>query len=418
MNRFWALAKKELLVLSRDRHGLFVLFILPPIFILIISLALRDAMNPAHPLTIPYGLVNQDAGQTAKDFQEVLKSISELRQVPVDGTADDKAVQRMRDAVAADRYQFAVIVPANFSTRVKASLKNMLEGGEPAASAEGEPHLTIVFSPTILPQSKAMFLLVVRHAALRLLTQLSLSQLVGTDAGAGEKAPNFSESAWVVAEEFAFRDSGQVTAITSVQQSVPAWLVFAMFFVVIPISTVLIVERQQGSLTRLRILNVSGFQLLSAKVVPYYFVNMAQLAITLAMGVWIVPLCGGDRLELGHSWLGLWLIGSATSCAGIGFALLIATLAKTSVQATTLGGIFNLLFGALGGIMVPKTVMPDFMQRLSNISPMSWGLEGFWDIFLRGAHWTDVLPHAAALIAFGVTGLVLASVLFARMQRL
>jgi ABC-2 type transport system permease protein len=427
MIRFWALVKKELLVLSRDRHGLFVLFGLPSIFILIIALALRDAMSPTHPPTTSYVLINQDAGQTAEDFAAVLRSITEFRQERLAGTATGSAadgatgaaaLQRVRAAVAADRYKFAVIIPPDFSARVKASLRAALEGEKPAPAAAGMPHLTIIYSPTILPQAKAVFLLVLRQAALRMLTTLSLGQLTGGDGGAAKGLPELLQSQWVVAEDFAFRDASQRTAITSVQQSVPAWLVFAMFFVVIPISTVLIVERQQGSLTRLRIIDVSAFQLLSAKIVPYYLVNMVQLAISLAMGVWIVPLCGGDRLELGHSWLGLWLIGSATSCAGIGFALLVASVARTSVQATTVGGIFNVLFGALGGIMVPKTVMPEFMQRLSVISPMSWALEGFWDIFLRGGDWIDVLPKAAALMAFGAVGLLLASALFARMQRL
>ena len=35
--------------------------------------------------------------------------------------------------------------------------------------------------------------------------------------------------------------------------------------------------------------------------------------------------------------------------------------------------------GALGGVMVPKFVMPPFMRELADISPMSWGLEGFLD---------------------------------------
>ena len=39
-------------------------------------------------------------------------------------------------------------------------------------------------------------------------------------------------------------------SMTAVQQSVPAWLIFGMFFVVIPIAGVLIQERNDGTLAR------------------------------------------------------------------------------------------------------------------------------------------------------------------------
>src|SRR5512143_3780546 len=41
-----ALMKKELLALSRDLHGLAALFLMPVLFIVIMSLALKDVYNP------------------------------------------------------------------------------------------------------------------------------------------------------------------------------------------------------------------------------------------------------------------------------------------------------------------------------------------------------------------------------------
>ena len=55
---------------------------------------------------------------------------------------------------------------------------------------------------------------------------------------------------------------------------------------------------------------------------------------------------------------------------------------------------------ALGGVLVPKAVMPLFMQQASLVSPLEWGLDGFLEIFVRGGSLRDVLPDAAGLIAF------------------
>jgi ABC-2 type transport system permease protein len=60
--------------------------------------------------------------------------------------------------------------------------------------------------------------------------------------------------------------------------------------------------------------------------------------------------------------------------------------------------------------MVPKFVMPGFMQDLANLSPMSWGLEGFLDIFLRNGTVSDVLPKSLYLIIFGVVMLILTAI--------
>ncbi len=65
--------------------------------------------------------------------------------------------------------------------------------------------------------------------------------------------------------------------MTAVQQSVPAWLIFGMFFVVIPLAGVLIQERNDGTLPRLATLGVSPFTILGGKLVAFMGVNWVQL---------------------------------------------------------------------------------------------------------------------------------------------
>jgi ABC-2 type transport system permease protein len=196
--------------------------------------------------------------------------------------------------------------------------------------------------------------------------------------------------------------------LTSVQQSVPAWLVFAMFFVVIPLSTIFIAEKQHGTLPRLRTLRVSTTVLLVGKVVPFYLINLVQTTVMLLVGRYLVPLTGGDVLHLDCDWFALWVMASAVSLAAIGFALALATIARTTEQATTFGGVANILFGALGGVMVPKLVMPSAMQQATLFSPMAWGLNGFVDVFVRGAHVADLGAPVAVLMGMAVCGYAVA----------
>jgi ABC-2 type transport system permease protein len=187
-----------------------------------------------------------------------------------------------------------------------------------------------------------------------------------------------------------------------------------MFFLVIPISTTFIAERQQGTLGRLRSMNISVPLLFAGKLIPYFLINQVQVVIMLWVGVFLVPLLGGDALTLGRSPLGLGLMAAAVSFGAIGYALLISVLARTTEQATTLGGVGNIVLGAIGGIMVPKFVMPEAMQGITALSPMAWGLEGFLDILLRQGGVREVLPEAAALFAFGTVALLVAAQLLRR----
>ena len=64
--------------------------------------------------------------------------------------------------------------------------------------------------------------------------------------------------------------------------------------------------------------------------------------------------------------------------------------------------------GAVGGIMIPKMVMPPFMQDMTILSPMSWGLEGMVDVFIRELGVKSVLYESSILVLFGLISLTLA----------
>jgi ABC-2 type transport system permease protein len=183
----------------------------------------------------------------------------------------------------------------------------------------------------------------------------------------------------------ASRRAGKQVRPSSVQQSVPGWLVFGMFFVVAAISGLFVDERSCGALARLRSLGATSAMLLAAKVAPYMLVNAVQAALMLSVGVWLMPLLGGDGMSLeGISWSALVLVLLSISAAAVSLALAIACLVRTHAQASTLGPILNVLMAALGGIMVPLFVMPEVMQHVAAFSPMNWGLEALLDVLLRG----------------------------------
>ncbi len=391
MTSFIALAWKELLILSRDRHGLAVLFVMPAVFILIMSLALRDAMDPGERLTLKYLWLDEDRGYFALTLDDALAAQKNLARAPT-ASSPAELQKRLREGEAL----FAVHVPLGLQQRIAAN-------ADPESAQGKMPLVAAYLSPSAPPQARLLFQAQLRAALARVQIEYLLEDQLGVPREDSENLRAQSDPAQIPLETvYVGAEGATVAAPNAVQQSVPAWLVFAMFFVVLPIAASVLAEREQGNLQRLALLNISPVRLLGAKFPAYYLVNVVQLVLMLLVGAYLVPLFGGERLELSGSLFGLWLVASALSMAAISFALLVAVIAKTAAQATTLGGIANLIFGAVGGVMVPKLVMPPAMQAASLISPMSWALEGCWDILLRGGGVTEILPECAALLGFGL----------------
>lgn len=395
MSVLLACIKKELRLLRQDLHGLFLLFAMPTTFILIMSLAMQGefAARSGKKLDILLSDLDHSAQSLA-----LTKSLSDGGAFAITASTITDVTQLKKILKSGDA-AFAVIIPHDFGAAVGSDTSS----DDAAAKAT----LTALIAPDTSKQTEMIFLATLREAQgkLRLSEMLKASPIQVEASEITGPAPQ-------VLHGYADTD----VAPTAVQQNVPAWLVFAIFFVVIPLSNAMIRERQQGTLRRLRSTNVSPFTLLASKWLTFFCVNQLQVLAMLLIGAYVLPLFGGDALSLSGSKGALFVIGAAVSSAALGYALLIAVLAKTTEQATLMGGAGNIILGAIGGIMVPKFVMPSTMQTLANCSPMAWGLEGFLNVLLRGGGVLEVLPQAALLTAFGSIAFIAAGVLQQKRQ--
>ena len=209
----------------------------------------------------------------------------------------------------------------------------------------------------------------------------------------------------------------RLLAPTSAQQNVPAYSLLAIFMLVVPLSQTFIKERAQGSLTRLRSMPVPGWVIIGGKFVPYFIINLLQMALCLGVGRYVLPLLGGTALQFEHALGGVLLLSAAASVAAIAFALMVALFARTAEQATAFGATAILLLAALGGIMVPRILMPPVLQKIGLVSPLGWAQDGFLDLFVRGAGAVDVLDRAGALLAFALVCMALAAWRFATLDK-
>ncbi len=376
--------RKEFILILRDKHSLAALFIMPFLFILIMSMALKDTFNNERAL-LNYEIIDLDKSHESKTLQNFMLTSSFLHKQ----TEEDKNTTHL-----------TISIPKGFAeSLLQKNRKEPLL--QLTASPDVKQEMVLIFQAKLTADIMALRLMQIQE---KIVPLLPASQTFPDVA-------DFQSNDFLQIDYKGMQNNEQPT---STQQSVPSWIVFGMFFVIIPMSTIFIGERKQNTLTRMASMNISVPALFAGKVIPYIIINQFQVLLMICAGVFVVPLLGGDALTIGHSVSGLILVSFSLSIAAIGTSVLIAILAGTVEQATTIGGLLNILFGAIGGVMVPKMYMPQSMQTFSNVSPMSWGLEGFLDIFLRGYGVADVIPESLALCGFGVSLLLLAAFIFTK----
>ena len=382
-----ALMKKELLALSRDIHGMGALFIMPMVFIIVMSMALKDVYTPTAK-SLAYAVVNQDQSEVATRL---------IARWADEAGAAQPLPAHWQDEVRAGRLKYVLQMEAGFAQ----AMNDAANPGTAKARLWAEPGL----DNNVLTTNRMQLLAMAAQLRVEgLLEKLPMSPDAEKDVAA------LTGEVPVAAERLS--DGPRPTAV---QQNVPAWLVFGMFFVVASIAGLFVEERACGALARLRSLGAKPWQLIVSKILPYLGINGVQAVLMLAVGVWLMPHIGGEGLSLhGVHWGALLLMLLAISLAAVSLALAVACLVSTHAQAAALGPILNVLMAALGGVMVPLFVMPPVMQKIAAYSPMNWGLEGLLTVLLRSGDIASVLPQAGRLAGFALLMLVIAFALFRR----
>ncbi|CAM3691561.1 ABC transporter permease [Rheinheimera salexigens] len=377
--RLWALLSKEWRILYRDLHALAVLFLMPLTFVLLMSFALSD-LNSGEPASASLQLIQHSDDTNSRFFAAALAE--QVMLVPQSGEET-----------------ITVITSTEFSA--------LLEQ-ETTASL---PQLQLIFpastAPVLRQQIRAAVTLSL--AQTRLQAFLTANEMLSDQQSLSQQLAIVRQQTDSTLDEQDRGRGGQVFDQASASQhSVPAWLIFGMFFVMLPMANTLLSEQQSGTLLRLKSANLPPLTLAVGKCLPYFFINLLQFTVLLAVSRWLLPMLGLEPLQLNGSVLAYLVLACSIALCSSCFGFLIASLVRSNEQALMLSGGCNIILAAIGGIMVPKSVMPEAMQQLAALSPMSWALDGCLILLTGHGGVTDIVPAALKLTLFALSSFTLA----------
>jgi ABC-2 type transport system permease protein len=435
MVRFWFSIQKEITLLLRDFSGLMVLFVMPVVLVVVVTLVQENVLKSIGETKTPTLFLDQDGNFVGRQLEADLRTSGPF-QIEKKRQGAALQINEAKEAVAKGIFQLLILVPPGVSDALRKKTNHTVEHifkktKEKPSEAGPEPNipsLSLFFDPALQQNLRIGLSAVVEKALLGI--EVSEKRRAFSEILPRELKESLRKAAgpWGAEifknslPEFDFKEEDRFFLTiearnagggergktpNSIQQNIPAWTLFGMFFIIVPLGGGLLRERQDGMLARLLTMPVSFLNVVSGKIVAYVMICLIQFTLILFVGKFILPWLGTPALDLGPSPAAvLWIVFCA-ALAAAGFGVLMGTLARTYEQISMFGPVAVVIAAALGGIMVPVYVMPELMQTLSNFSPLAWGHKAFLNVLVRGGGFRDVFLETALLfLLFTITTLL------------
>lgn len=403
MHKLWASTYKEMLLLIRDLGGIAILFIMPLLLLVVITLVQNSTFQTISDVKIPVLLVDNDQGEVS---QNIIENLSESNSFEI---LLKNAEEEAKNAVFAGKYQLAIVIPENLSTSLQKKVNQNVEGILSKFGLEEDSLVTVheAIPPKEVrlyfdPATQVSFKSSVKNGIDKMISKIETQRIYKTfQTELGEASePIFDTENFIAFKEMRPIKDNEEVIPNSAQHNVPAWTLFAIFFIIVPLSINLVKEKNQGTFVRLRTQPVNYATILGGKTLVYLGVCLIQFTLMLGVGIYLFPAIGLPELDVSGKLPMLYLVALFSGLAAIGLGLLLGTIANTQEQAAPFGSTLVVILAALGGVWVPVFVMPKFMQFISKFSPMNWGLEAFYDVFLRNVQFAEILPGILLLLLF------------------
>ncbi|MBS1593016.1 MAG: ABC transporter permease [Bacteroidetes bacterium] len=415
---------KEFLTLRRDPGGMALIFLMPVLLVTVMSLVEDVPFRDYRHFSFDIVCVNEDHDTLGDYIEQTLASSGSFHLVKeYQGKPLTKATGM--DLVSSGRYRAFLYIPAHATQRLNGKtaivVQSLMSGfgimDRPERDTTDAVEIKVVFDPVIQINVKQSLLYAIEKivaGAENKVLMAKFSEQVKKMTGSNDTMPRPDLSKMIAVTSEKSYEGFDELAMNSVQHNVPAWAMFAMFFIVFPLAGNFIKEREDGSLLRMRLIAGSRFHFIAGKYVFHFFVCQVQFVLMLAVGLFLLPLLGLPRLVIGNEILHIALAATCISLAATAYGMAVAGAFRTHQQALTFGAISVVLLAAIGGVWVPVYVLPHALQVASNISPLSWGLELCNDVFLRHTDFRQMLPQVSKLLVFAAACLGLAYFLLNR----
>jgi ABC-2 type transport system permease protein len=395
-------------LLRRDLGGLIILFVMPLVLVITVTLIQDSTFKTVSDSKIEILLIDNDKGDVSKTVFENLEKSSLFTVVTqIDNQPITEEIAK--EAVYRGKYKLAIVIPSKLSVDLQAKIDQNVDNilsnmgltdsvAKPATpKIIKEKEVKLYFDPAV----QLSFKNAVMSSIDKMISQIESKSIYKTFQNQlGEGNADFEQKSFISFKEIIPTINNKEVRPNSVQHNVPAWTLFAIFFIVIPLSINIVKEKTQGTFVRLRTNPSSNLIVIIGKTITYSAICMIQFYMMVAVAVFLFPHIGLPSLNIeGHLFL-MSIVALFSGFAAIGFGILLGTVASTQEQSAPFGATSVIILAAIGGVWVPVFAMPKIMQIVAKSSPMNWALEAFYDVLLRNISFLEIIPKISLLFLF------------------
>jgi ABC-2 type transport system permease protein len=414
--KLWRSFIKEIQLLKRDSGGIVIIFLMPLLLIITITLIQDSTFKNLEGSKIPIIFIDNDKSEVSKVIKKELETSKTFELVT---DYNEKSAEK---AVFTGDYQMAIVIPKNLTKDLNSNIDSKVQtvvssfgletdstATKPVASIAKDIHL--YFDPA----TNAGFKNSVMNAINKMVFEIENKKIYKAFQDQLGTTEDLENKSLITFKEITPNKGNEEVMPNSVQHNVPAWALFAIFFIVVPLSINLVKEKSQGTSVRVRVSPTPYYIHILGKTFTYLIICVIQFLLMVAVGIWLFPLMDLPQFDVTGKMFHLLIVTLFAGLAAIGFGVLIGTVSDTQEQSAPFGATSVVVLAAIGGIWVPVFLMPEFMQKIAQFSPMNWGLNAYYDIILRNSGIGEIAKELIFLFLFYIA-MVSISLLYERKQ--
>ena len=408
MYKLSATILKDIRILTRDRLGLVFMFVMPILLAIVITAVQNSTFEILNKNKLPLLLCNKDKGQVSLELVKMIDKVGMFELIPVSPDQDQEHISKRmhaKDAIV------AIIIPEDYSASTKANCKSIaaralknfgLQVAPVKSFNDSIREITLLYHPVLQESFRHSI-----NGALKSSLQMVQSRqiLKSMYFSINEKELPDSLENDILKDQMSINEipvsrDGSRTIPNATQHNIPAWAIFAMFFIVISMGGSVVQEKLNGSFIRLKTLPTNYLLASISKQITYLCITLLQAAVIFAIGIWLFPLMGLPTLNLPSDIIGVFIVSLMCGWCAVSFAICIGVFAKTQQQSNGVGAVSIILMAAIGGLLVPSFAMPQSFQFIMKLSPLHWCLEAYYGLFLEGGKLKDIRINILPLFGF------------------
>jgi len=412
--KLWRSFFKEILLLKRDIGGIVIIFLMPLLLIITITLIQNSTFKNLEGSKIPIIFIDNDHSEISKGIESELKSGKSFELLTHYNETSAK------EAVFSGDYQMAIVIPKNLTKDIITNIDSKVQTVVSSFGLETDSAQikTIAKASDIHlyfdPATNAGFKNSVMNAINKMIFEIENKKIYKAFQDQLGTTEDLDNQSMITFKEI-IPESALEAKPNSVQHNVPAWALFAIFFIVVPLSINLVKDKSQGTNVRVRVSPTPYYIHILGKTFTYLIICIIQFLLMVAVGVYLFPYMDLPQFDVTGKMFNLLVVTFFAGLAAIGFGVLLGTMAKTQEQSAPFGATSVVVLAAIGGIWVPVFLMPEFMQTVAKFSPMNWGLNAYYDIILRNSSIVNIAKELIFLFLFYIA-MVAISLFYERKQ--